>query len=206
MCARYWFESWLIEYSTIGWTIASQRYQATGSTAAGRAVIALIFVFMFSYNLAWSGLLIGYVSQQMLRASYYRMDGIEVLMTDDFMQVIEISPFYLRSKYITTMLVAVAAGLFFSNYVNPVGLTRLTWKYYVVYICWLAIQSVVVWLFYIETKGRSLETIAVCFDGEDAKVGGAGGTAKAQELLQALHQDENVKDDAVDLRVEEAKA
>ena len=39
----------------------------------------------------------------------------------DVTQVIEISPFYLRSKYITVMLIAVAAGLFFSNYVNPIG-------------------------------------------------------------------------------------
>ncbi|KAK1091113.1 hypothetical protein LTR48_006957 [Friedmanniomyces endolithicus] len=55
-----------------GWTIASQQYSVTGTTAGGRAVIALIFVFMFFYNLAWSGLLIGYV--------------------------VEISPFYLRSR------------------------------------------------------------------------------------------------------------
>jgi len=40
-----------------GWTIASQQYSVTGITAGGRAVIALIFVFMFFYNLAWSGLL-----------------------------------------------------------------------------------------------------------------------------------------------------
>ncbi|MFI5143797.1 MAG: ornithine carbamoyltransferase, partial [Thermoanaerobaculales bacterium] len=33
-----------------GWTIASQQYEAHGSKAAGRAVIARIFVFMFFYN------------------------------------------------------------------------------------------------------------------------------------------------------------
>jgi hypothetical protein len=84
-----------------GWTIASQQHQTVGSTASGRAVIALIFVFMFFYNLAWSGLLIAYV--------------------------VEISPFYLRSKYLTCMLLSVAAGLFFSNYVNPVALEKITW-------------------------------------------------------------------------------
>lgn len=82
-----------------GWTIASQQYQVHSSTTAGRAVIALIFVFSFFYNLAWSGLLIGYV--------------------------VEISPFYLRSRYLTVMLLSVAAGLFFSNYVNPVALEKV---------------------------------------------------------------------------------
>ncbi|KIW70953.1 hypothetical protein PV04_03180 [Phialophora macrospora] len=147
-------------FSMTGWTIASQQYEVRGTDAAGRAVIALIFVFMFFYNLAWSGLLIGYV--------------------------VEISPFYLRSRYLTVMLLSVAAGLFFSNYVNPVALENIKWKYYLCYIIWLAIQSVVVYFFYIETKGHTLETIAVCFDGEDAKVGGQAATAKGRELLGQL--------------------
>ncbi|EXJ62573.1 hypothetical protein A1O7_03011 [Cladophialophora yegresii CBS 114405] len=147
-------------FAMTGWTIASQRYGVDGTDAAGRAVIALIFVFMFFYNLAWSGLLIGYV--------------------------VEISPFYLRSRYLTVMLLSVAAGLFFSNYVNPVALENIKWKYYLCYIIWLAIQSAVVYFFYIETKGHSLETIAVCFDGDDAKVGGQAATAKGKELLGQL--------------------
>jgi sugar porter (SP) family MFS transporter len=143
-----------------GWTISSQQYDAHSTAASGRAVIALIFIFSFFYNLAWSGLLIGYV--------------------------VEISPFYLRSRYLTIMLVSVAMGLFFSNYVNPVALSNITWKYYLCYIIWLAIQSIVVYFFYIETKGHSLETIAICFDGDDAKVGGQGATTKGRELLGTL--------------------
>jgi len=147
-------------FAMTGWTIASQQNEAHGGVDSGRAVIALIFIFMFFYNLAWSGLLIGYV--------------------------VEISPFYLRSRYLTVMLLSVAIGLFFSNYVNPVALENITWKYYLCYIIWLAIQSVVVYFFYIETKGHSLESIAVCFDGEDAKLGGQGATAKGRELLEEL--------------------
>ncbi|KAL6245286.1 hypothetical protein RBB50_008061 [Rhinocladiella similis] len=143
-----------------GWTVASQQSQSTGTAAAGRAVIALIFVFNLFYNFAWSGLLIGYV--------------------------VEISPFYLRSRYLTIMLLSVAAGSFFSNYVNPVALSNIEWKWYLCYIFWLVIQSVVVYFFYIETKGHTLETIAVCFDGESAKVGGEAATAKGRELLNNL--------------------
>ena len=84
-----------------GWTVASQQHETLGGAASGRAVIALIFVFMFFFNLAWSGLLISYV--------------------------VEISPFYLRSRYLTVLLLFVAAGSFFSNYVNPVALDAITW-------------------------------------------------------------------------------
>ncbi|TKA83926.1 hypothetical protein B0A55_00224 [Friedmanniomyces simplex] len=164
-----------------GWTVASQQYTITGTTAGGRAVIALIFVFMFFYNLAWSGLLINYV--------------------------VEISPFYLRSRYLTVTLLAVAAGSFFTNYVNPVALERITWKYYLCYIIWLAFQSVVVWWKYVETKGRSLEAVAVCFDGDDAKLGGAGATGKGKELLDVLHTDGILgKGGDIELQVEHAKA
>ncbi|KAK0798494.1 hypothetical protein LTR57_020133 [Friedmanniomyces endolithicus] len=162
-----------------GWTIASQQYSVTGTTAGGRAVIALIFVFMFFYNLAWSGLLIGYV--------------------------VEISPFYLRSRYLTVTLLAVAAGSFFTNYVNPVALEKITWKYYLCYIIWLAFQSVVVWWKYVETKGRSLEAVAICFDGDDAKLGGAGATGKGKELLDVLHSDAALDKGGIELQVEHAK-
>lgn len=84
-----------------GWTVASQQHETLGGAASGRAVIALIFIFMFFFNLAWSGLLISYV--------------------------VEISPFYLRSRYLTVLLLFVAAGSFFSNYVNPVALDAITW-------------------------------------------------------------------------------
>ncbi|KAK5725176.1 hypothetical protein LTR17_013212 [Elasticomyces elasticus] len=120
--------------------------------------------------------------------------------------VVEISPFYLRSKYLTVTLLAVAAGSFFTNYVNPVAMEAITWKYYLCYIIWLAFQSVVVWFYYIETKGRSLEAIAVCFEGDDAKVGGAGATEKAKELLGVLQTDGALgKGGDIELQVEHSK-
>lgn len=42
------------------WTIASKYAVENGSKAAGSAVVALIFLYYTCYNLAWSGLLVGY--------------------------------------------------------------------------------------------------------------------------------------------------
>lgn len=47
----------------IVWTICSARYSMTQSAAAGKAVIAMIYIYYFFYNLAWSGMLIGYTAE-----------------------------------------------------------------------------------------------------------------------------------------------
>jgi hypothetical protein len=40
------------------WTVCSSRYAMDSSSAAAKAVIGMIFICYFFYNLAWSGLLI----------------------------------------------------------------------------------------------------------------------------------------------------
>lgn len=53
-----------------------------------------------------------------------------------------------------------------NQYVNPIALKHIKWKYYIVYDIWLAIELVVVYIFYIETRYTPLEEIAKHFDGE----------------------------------------
>lgn len=49
----------------MGWTIAAGRDAAADNhnTAAGRAVLAMIFLYYAMYDLAWCGLLVGYTSE-----------------------------------------------------------------------------------------------------------------------------------------------
>ncbi|KZP02041.1 hypothetical protein FIBSPDRAFT_970603 [Athelia psychrophila] len=72
----------------------------------------------------------------------------------------------------------ISLSLIFNQYVNPVALDALGWKYYVsdanaayhasgsptlwqlVYVAWLAVESVFVLLFIIETKNKNLEETA----------------------------------------------
>ncbi|KAF7966816.1 hypothetical protein HWV62_36947 [Athelia sp. TMB] len=42
------------------------------------------------------------------------------------------------------------------------------WKYYLVYVAWLAFECVFVFLFIIETKNKTLEETAALFDGDDS--------------------------------------
>jgi len=41
-------------------------------------------------------------------------------------------------------------AVFFNQYVNPVALGALGWKYYIVYDCWIAFELFIVYMFYIE--------------------------------------------------------
>ncbi|KAG8707207.1 hypothetical protein FRC08_000640 [Ceratobasidium sp. 394] len=66
------------------------------------------------------------------------------------------------------MNLGVLAAIVFNQYTNPIALDALQWKYYLVYTVWLAFELVYIWLFAVETKGRSLEETAALFDGDDA--------------------------------------
>jgi len=49
----------------IAWTIAAGRFAASNNTnhAAGQTVLAMIFLYYAMYDLAWCGLLVGYVAE-----------------------------------------------------------------------------------------------------------------------------------------------
>ena len=105
----------------------------------------MLVLYGFSYSIAWSGLLVAYA--------------------------VEIVPFALRAKGLAIMFFSVNAALFFNNYVNPVALAAIGWKYYLVYDIWLLFELVTVYLFYPETNGPTLEEMARIFDGDEAHVG-----------------------------------
>ncbi|KAG7097467.1 hypothetical protein E1B28_004810 [Marasmius oreades] len=78
--------------------------------------------------------------------------------------VTEILPFSLRAKgmaYFTTLqslLIAVAL------FVNPIGIASITWKYYIIYVGIIVLHLVLVYYLFIETKGRTIEEVALVFD------------------------------------------
>lgn len=60
----------------------------------------------------------------------------------------------------------ICIGITTNQFVNPVALRALQWKYYLVYLAFLAFELVYVFLFLIETKGKTLEETAAIFDGQ----------------------------------------
>jgi hypothetical protein len=126
-------------------TICAALYDQTQVKAAGNAVIAMLVLYGAAYSFAWSGLLVAYA--------------------------VEIVPYALRAKGLAIMFFCVNAALFFNNYVNPIALGAIRWKYYIVYDVWLLVELLTVYFFYPETNGPTLEEMAKIFDGDSAAVG-----------------------------------
>lgn len=86
------------------------------------------------------------------------------------------------------MFLAIDLSLFFNQYINPIALARLTWKYYIFYCAWLLFEFFIVWKFYIETRNTPLEEIAKHFDGEAAIVGGTAASEKSRQLAEEIER------------------
>ena len=60
---------------------------------------------------------------------------------------VEILPYSIRAKGLMLVNLFVQVALTFNQYVNPVGLKKLipNYKFYVVYVCWLAFELTIVY-------------------------------------------------------------
>lgn len=106
----------------------------------------MIFLFYGAAGFAWPGLTVAYTA--------------------------EILPFNIRAKGLTVAMAVTAASSVFNQYVNPIGLESLQWRFYFVYIAILVVECFCIWFFFVETQGPTLEEISALFDGENANVAG----------------------------------
>ncbi|KAH7353164.1 hexose transport-related protein [Pyrenochaeta sp. MPI-SDFR-AT-0127] len=121
-------------------TICSARYSTTGSIKAGYAVIVFLFLFLGGYVIGLTPIPILYVN--------------------------EIWPSHLRSKGTSIFWVSQAIANCFNQYVNPIALERIIWRYYLVYVAILVVVLIFMLLYVPETKGLSLEEVCRIFDGQ----------------------------------------
>lgn len=130
---------------TVFWviqTICLALYSEHGGAAMGRSVIAMIFLYYAFYDIAFTPLIVSYS--------------------------VEILPFAIRAKGFVVFNFMVSLSVIFNQYVNPIALEALGWKYYLVYACWLFVEAIFVFFFVVETKNKTLEETAVLFDGPEA--------------------------------------
>ena len=102
----------------------------------------------------------------------------------------------IRPKLICTQNLLVQAAITGFNYLNPVALNNIGWKYYIAICCIIAVQIAVVYFTYPETSKITLEEVSIVFDGKKA-IG--------SDLMQKLETDldgANVTDDKENVTVE----
>ncbi|EIN08295.1 general substrate transporter [Punctularia strigosozonata HHB-11173 SS5] len=146
-------------------TVCSAQFAIHGTESAAHAVIAFIFIFYAFYDLAFTPLIVSYT--------------------------VEILPFPIRAKGFNVFNFVISLALIFNQYVNPIALKHLAWKYYIVYVVWIVFEFFFCYFFIVETKNRTLEETAALFDGDQAAahiVGHArSGTCGASSFHAETH-------------------
>ncbi|KAF5689687.1 hexose transporter [Fusarium circinatum] len=147
----------LFLFSTLGslatyvvWTALEATYEMStdlnedgtgGPSGIAKGVLAMIFLFNVFFTAGWGVLQVTYV--------------------------VEILPFNLRARGLVLYNLFVACALIFNQYANPIGVTNSGWKYYITYDVWLAVEAIVVYFLFVETRGLSLEETALVLDGPE---------------------------------------
>lgn len=130
------------------------------NTGVGKSVIAFIFFFYFFYDMALTPLAIAYPA--------------------------ELLPYRLRSKGLALNTTLIAVALCFNIWVNPIALEAIAWRYYIVFIVVISLYLVNVFLFFPETKGKSLEQLETIFEGQSIVFRNGTASVKPRDS-EALH-------------------
>jgi MFS family permease len=139
-------------------------YNTHPSTASANGALGLVFIFYTCFNIGFNPLLYLYpVSLNFL----FPPKVVYALLMQNILQV-EILPYRIRAMGMSVLVFANKASLFFNQLVNPIAMDAMGWRYYCVYIGWLFVEFLVVFFFFPETKGYSLEEISEVFEGENA--------------------------------------
>ena len=140
---------WMLSYISmivifVPFIALSAVYQEHGKQSAGYGVIVCLFLFDIMYNVACNPLLYSYTT--------------------------EIMPFHMRSKGLALKNVVGQVALIINVYVNPIAMQAITWKYYLVFLIFNVGWLFLIWMFFPETKGYTLEELSNIFDDNASTV------------------------------------
>ncbi|KAF7198327.1 Lactose permease [Pseudocercospora fuligena] len=121
-------------------TISSARYAKNGSNAAAYTTVVFLFLYNAAFNIACNPLLYAYTT--------------------------EILPYGIRTKGLAVQIAVSEAALTVNQYVNPIALDSIGFWYFVFYLAMLVIGTLVIYFWFPETKGYTLEQLACLFEDE----------------------------------------
>lgn len=118
----------------------------------------------------------------------------------------EISPFSLRAKSAALLLLSQNCAQAFNQFVNPVALAAIAWKYYIVYVVIISIYIALFYFFCKETKGLTVEEAAVVYEPESYRHEALekerqilkAGTFMAAPSKKETHEEEKLEDNESD--------
>ena len=128
----------------LGITIATSQYDAdNNNVSAAKAVQGLIYIFGIVYSIGMTP----------LQALY----------------PVEVLSFEMRAKGMAFSSLAVNAAGLLNQFAWPVSLAAISWRTYIIFTIWCAIQGVVIYFVIPETKARTLEELDVIFEAKNPR-------------------------------------
>ena len=119
-------------------TALSGSFATSRKSAVGISMIPFLFIFNGFYAIAFTPLPLLYIP--------------------------EISPYSLRAKSASLLLFAQNSAQAFNQFVNPVALAAIQWKYFIVYIAVITLYIALFYFFCRETKGMTVEEAAQVYE------------------------------------------
>ncbi|OAA65646.1 General substrate transporter [Niveomyces insectorum RCEF 264] len=153
-------------------TALSGSFAQTGHSGVGLAVVPFLFIFYGFYDIGWTPLAWSYSA--------------------------EILPYHMRVKGIGLQLSITSILQAFNQWVNPVALSAIGWKYYIVYVALDVMYFIIIFFIFPETKSLTIEEVSILFDH-----GRQGDVAAAREAFEQRHTGDMSK--AVDNDVAEVE-
>ncbi|KAF9872732.1 hypothetical protein CkaCkLH20_09911 [Colletotrichum karsti] len=161
-------------YSTITMTIAFIVWTALAATyikdpqrGYGLGVLAMMFLFNACQTVCWIPLVVAY--------------PLEIVTTKQ------------RTIFFSFTMFSMNMASFIAQYINPIGLEALSWRWYIIQIVFNSCLTVIIYFTWVETRGLTLEEVAVIFDGTesfDAAKAAAGKRLDAEDADVVKADDE----------------
>lgn len=123
------------------YTGLAAQYTGSNNSTAQEATVAMTFLFFVCYAAAAEGPFYYYSS--------------------------EIFPTHLRAKGATIQSITFSWTSVLWAQVGPIGIANVEWRFFLICICLATIGGLVIFFFYPDTRGKSLEEIAALFGDED---------------------------------------
>ncbi|TDL20783.1 sugar transporter [Rickenella mellea] len=160
--------SMVVTFSILSALVASFPPNAEGATnqAAMRAGIAMIFLTSITFSVSFGP--VSWVLASEVFPTRLRSIGTSVATCSNWGTNVMISE------------------------VSPIAMTNIGWKYYLMFVCLNALSFVIIALFFPETKGKSLEEMAVVF-GDQIDAGDVLAKHGDAHLTHADTSSENEK-------------
>ncbi len=145
----------------IATTAGTASYANTGSVVAARTGIAFNFIWGWPFSFGFTPL-----------QSLY---PVEVLSYEQ------------RAKGMAFSNLVVNAAVLVNQFGTPVALKNIGWKVYIVFTCWTAFETLIVYLFIVETNGFSLEELDDVFAAENPRK----ASTKKKTVVIPIEHDES---------------